>query len=176
MKKKVTYLYSFERGRAHYNASEYAKALKFFESAYQLEPNNENIERLFVNTLALKLNADNNPEKAYSELERYKIQFPILINDIMFKSLLVNNYLLQFAMAFDDGNEGRGIRYKSLFEEYFEEGLMIPESNLGRAYSLAAVYYFKKGHSSKSRVILNEGLKYDPDNHELLTRKRLIAK
>jgi len=65
-------------------------------------------------------------------------------------------------------------RNKQLFEKYYAPELTIDQRNIGRSYSITAVYYFRKGYTSKAKAIINEGLNISPHNHELLVRKNMI--
>lgn len=171
---ELSYLYSYERGRVLYNMGKYHESLDFFEKAYKLKPKNTEMSRLFVNTLALRLNNESNNNKVVEILESYKKELTELNENNIFKSMLVNSYLIEFGQSFELGKEKKALRYKSLFEENFNSELTIFQQNIGRAYSLAAIYYFKKGYTSKARTIINKGLEIAPGNHELLSRKRLI--
>lgn len=174
LKEEISFLYFYEQGRVLYNEGEYAQCLPYFEKAYQLKPKNSDISRLLVSTIGLQLSNESNVDLTTKTLEDYKERLPGLLKNKVFKSFLVSSYLIQFGQAFDLGNEKKGLKYKLLFEQNFTKDLNINKTNVGRAYSLTAVYYFRKGYSSKARSILNTGLEIAPGNHELLTRKRLI--
>ncbi len=174
LKKEISYIYFYEQGRVLYNLGKYGESLPFFEEAYKLKPDNTDIARLFVNTIGLKLSNESNNDVTVETLELYQERIPKLMKNNVFKSFLVNSYLIQFGQAFELRNEKKGLKYKTLFEKNFNKELTINKTNVGRAYSLAAVYYFRKGYSSKARSILDTGLEIAPSNHELLSRRRLI--
>ena len=98
----------------------------------------------------------------------------------MVYSQLLQFYLLQFGQAYELSQHKKGKEFKLRFEEAYElnkasgEGYLLDRNLIGRAYSIAAVYYFRKGQTAYSRQILDQGLRYAPDNLELLQRKRMI--
>lgn len=174
MKNEISYLYHYERGRILYNQGFYSKSLVFFENAYKIKPNNIDISRVFVNNIILKLGNESDINLTTESLEKFKTRIPDLMENNVFKSYLVNNYLIQFGQSYELRNEKKGLQYRQLFEQNYNKELTVNKSNVGRAYSMAAVYYFRKGYSNKARSILKSGLEFAPGNHELLNRQRLI--
>ncbi|QSE98379.1 tetratricopeptide repeat protein [Fulvivirga lutea] len=170
---EFAYIYNYERGRILYNQAKYSEGLSFFRKAYEAKPQNQDINNLLINTLAKTLFTSSN-EEALVKLEEFKEIYPALLENNYFKSMLANTYLVQFGKYFDLKNEKEGLKYKLLFEEHYDPELSIDHGNLGRAYSITAVYYFRKGYTAKARSILNEGLNMSPHNHELLVRKSMI--
>ncbi len=170
---EMNYIYHYEQGRARYNQAKYKASLPFFEKAYSTKPTNLDIGNIFINAMIKTMSSIPNIE-AIQKLEEYHAAHPSLIENNFFKSMLANTYLIEFGQAFDLKKEKDGLNYKALFEKYYSPELSIDQSNLGRAYSITAVYYFRKGYTTKARQILNEGLNKAPHNHELQVRKRMI--
>ncbi len=173
LKLEMNYIYHYEQGRARYNQAKYKASLPFFEKAYEVKPTNLDIGNVFINAMIKTLGSIPNSE-AINKLEEYNVAYPSLIENNFFKSMLANSYLIEFGQAFDLKREKEGLKYKELFKQYYDPELSIDQNNLGRAYSITAVYYFRKGYTAKARQILNEGLNIAPHNHELLVRKRMI--
>ena len=173
LKNEISFIYYYEQGRALFNQGKYTECLKYFEQAYQLKPTNLDVNNVFVSALARTLQFSSNKE-VLGNLEKYKDKYPSLLDNNIFKSILANSYLIEFGSSFDLGKESEGKKYKQLFEKYYDPELTIDHGNLGRSYSIAAVYYFRKGYNSKAKAILNEGLNMSPHNHELLVRKSMI--
>jgi len=46
---------------------------------------------------------------------------------------------------------------------------------VGRAYSEACVYYFKKGQKVKARQLLDKGLQLVPNDYQLKIRKQMMG-
>lgn len=173
LKLEMSYVYYYEMGRTYYNETDYTTALDFFRQAYELKPSNLDISNILVSTLALSMINTTNYE-VIQKMETLKKEYPNLISNNKFKSILLNAYLIQFGMSFDLKSEKEGLKYKGLFEELYDPELTVDQGNVGRSYSICAVYYFRKGYSSKAKTILNEGLNISPHNHELMMRKHMI--
>ena len=78
---------------------------------------------------------------------------------------------------FESKNPTEGISLMELFESTVSENpnYIFNRNVLGDAYSKAAVYYFKKGYSTKARSIIRTGLNYAPDNYQLKSRLMMIS-
>ena len=57
----------------------------------------------------------------------------------------------------------------ALFEELMDRhpGTGADQIQIGRSYSSTAIYYYRKGQISRSKEIVQRGLRYAPDNLEL---------
>lgn len=174
LNKEISYLYHIRKGMAHYTLGDNKTAIQHTGQAYLLKPDNLEINRIFISMITDKLSSVGDNKLVVKELHQLERAYPGLKNNNMFRSLLGNAYLIEFGQSFDFGDAQNGEKYKALYENIFSEDLNINHSNLGRAYSMAAVYYFKQGQKSKARNILEQGLQYSPGNYELLTRKRMI--
>lgn len=173
LESEISYLYNYEQGRALYNQGKFREALGYFEKAYTIKTNNLDINNILVTTLIRTMQNDSNTE-ALEVLENYKSKHVLLIENNLFKSALVNTYLIEMGNSYDLSDEKRGLKYKGLYEEFYDPQLTIDRNNIGRAYSLAGVYYFRKNNKSKALKVINEGLNMAPHSHELLIRKRMI--
>ncbi len=170
---EISYLYNYEQGRAFYNQGKFKEAVRFFENAYLIKTNNLDINNILVTSLIRTMQNSSNTE-ALEILESYKSKHTLLIENNLFKSALMNTYLIEMGNSYDLGDEKRGLRYKELFERYYDPELTLDRNNIGRAYSLAGVYYFRKNNKTKALKALNDGLNMVPHSHELLIRKRMI--
>lgn len=173
LESEISYLYNYEQGRALYNQGKFREALEYFEQAYTIKTSNLDINNILVTTLIRTMQNDSNTE-ALVVLEKYKSKHVLLIENYLFKSALVNTYLIEMGNSYDLSDEKRGLKYKGLYEELYDPQLTIDRNNIGRAYSLAGVYYFRKNNKSKALKVINEGLNMAPHSHELLVRKRMI--
>lgn len=171
---EISYFYYYERGRTLYNQGRYSDALPFFEKAYELKPDNLEANNAFVSGLGQSLRYESNNSTIISQLEDYKSKHPRLMDNNLFKSMLVSAYLIQCGQSFDLGKAQEAVSYQGLFEKYYSKDLNIDAINIGRVYSLAAVYYFRKGYTAKAKNIIAKGLEYAPGNHELLVRQQMI--
>lgn len=174
LKKEISYLYHYERARVLYNQGNYVKALPLFAKALVLQPDNLNIQSIFVSALSQMQQFESNYLAVIDRLEQYKKEHPQLLNNNQFKSMLVNAYLVQAGLSYDLGKIEEATAFQKIFEENFTKALNINAINIGRTYAMAAIYYFKKGYTHRARKILAKGLEYAPGNHELLVRQRMI--
>lgn len=174
LKHSISYLYSYERGRVLYNQGKYNEALSFFNQAYELNPDNLEATNAMVSAIAQSLRFESNNTLIIEKLESYGKEHPQLMDNNVFKSMLVNSYLIQCGQSYDLQKVKEASKYKALFEENFNRELNIDASNIGRVYSLAAIYYFRKGYTSKAARIISKGLEYAPGNYELIMRQKMI--
>ncbi|MBL6449888.1 tetratricopeptide repeat protein [Fulvivirga sp. 29W222] len=174
LKHSISYLYYYERGRVLYNQGKYNEALPFFSQAYELKSENLEINNAIVSAIAQSLRFESNNTLIIERLESYGKKYPQLMNNNVFKSMLVNSYLIQCGQSYDLRNINEATKYKALFEKNYTQELNVDASNIGRVYSLAAIYYFRKGYTSKAVNIIAKGLEYAPGNYELLMRQKMI--
>lgn len=171
---EISFIYFYENGRVLYNQGKFDEALSFLQNAYQIKTENHDINNLFVSTISQCLRYQSDNKKLIKALEDYSVLHPTLLDNNVFKSMLVNTYLIQFFYSFDLNSPTEGLKYKDLFHKYYAKELTIDEGLIGRAFGTAAVYYFRKGNKSKAISFINEGLQLSPNNHELRTRKMMI--
>jgi tetratricopeptide (TPR) repeat protein len=175
LKDDLEFNYSYECGRMNYNKAKFKDALPYFERCLTLKPNHAETTSIFVGTIGQSFK--NLPTKeAIKMLEQYSLQFPSLTDDNTFNLFLCNAYLIESANGFKNDDPSTGEAYQSSFEKYFSSHSDVNPGTqiLGEAYSSAAVYYFKKGQSSKARNAINEGLKISPENYQLKMSQRML--
>lgn len=171
---EISHHYYFERARILYNQGDYSKSLNYSSQAIKLKPWNQNTESLFVNALANKVRSNSDFKTIQNELESYAQAHEQLNDNKLFTSMLANTYLVLFAQSYDFKRIKEGEEYHELFKNTYEQGMNIDQNNVGRAYSIAAVHYFRLGNKNKAKAFLSEGLAIAPGNYELQTRLRMI--
>lgn len=174
LKHSISYLYNYERGRVLYNQGKYDESLPFFTQAYELKPENLEVNNAMVSAIAQSLRFESNNNLIIEKLEGFGKKHPQLMDNNVFKSMLVNSYLIQCGQSYDLQNINEASKYRNLFEEHYSRDLNINATNIGRVYSLAAVYYFRKGYTAKAANLISKGLEYAPGNYELLMRQKMI--
>jgi len=174
LNQEISYLYNIRKGLAHYTLGEHETAIMHTGKAYQIKPNNLEVNRALIGMISSQMASEGNNKKVVRQLSKYETNYPNLANNVMFKSMLADAYLIEFGQSYDFGEVEQAEKYRALFEKVYTDDLNINHSNLGRAYSLAAVHFFKRGQKNKARELLEQGLEYSPGNYELLTRKRMI--
>ncbi len=171
---EIEYLYNYEVGRFYYNQGKYSEALPFFEQTIVVKETSQDALGAFIGTLIQIVNNDN--LKIISDFNKYAKLYPILSQNNNFNSVLAAAYLIQFGREYDIGSPSQGAKYQIEFENMFEKipNLQVDQGAIGNMYSIVAVYFYRKGQTSKAKAIIEKGLIYAPNNYELLARKRMI--
>ena len=174
---EVSYIYYYENGRIYYNQGNYTRAKPFFAQAMRLQPNNVDLGGTFVSCLAQTFRNEHNNRSILDSLEIYKSRFTSLEQNNNFMSMMGLAYVIEFGNSFERGNVALGEKYEALFESLYESNkdltLMNPDA-VGKAYSDASVFYFKKGQKAKARELLEKGLQIVPNDYQLRRRKQMI--
>ena len=176
LKNEIDFIYYYESGRSLYNELKYKDALLNFEKALQAKPKYVDALNGFIGCLGQVLVAQNNNKEAIETLEKYGDLYPDLKTNNHYAIMLTTAYLIQFGQAYDMNKPAEGDRYKAAFESLRTENPELPVNQylIGQAYSTAAVYYFRKGQTSKAKGIINKGLEISPNNPELLIRLEML--
>nr|WKN40207.1 hypothetical protein K4G66_16055 [Tunicatimonas sp. TK19036] len=175
---QISEIYYKEKGRIEYNKGNYSSALNLLKEACRLNPENVDNQSILVSAIAQKLNALSDNGKRIKLIEQYTNQFSFLENNNLVQGQLMQLYLIQFAQAYEQGNETEAKQARLQFEERMQQrtdDIPVNADLIGRAYSLAAVYYFKKGNERETKRLISKGLEYAPGNYELLQRKRMLG-
>ncbi len=171
---RINFLYLYETGRIAYNRNDFKTAIQNFGEAMRSEPENTDVQNALISSIDQRLTTLGSNKQEIDTLLNYQKQFAELESNLTFKSMLAWRYLRQFAMSYDLNNPAEAETYRTPFEEMMSSDLLVDRNDIGRAYSIAAVYYFKRGNSRKARELINKGLELAPDNYELLLRKKAI--
>jgi tetratricopeptide (TPR) repeat protein len=176
IKSDLAYYYQYENGHLLYTQGKYKDALPYFEKTLTLKPENLELQGIFLSTMAQTFNAKKNNLEIIKQLDDYNTRFTTLQANNHFNSMRATAYLLQFNMSYSMDKISEGDKYRTLFETVSNKypDATIDANLIGQSYSNAAVYYYRKGQVSKARQLLATGLKYAPDNYELITRQRMI--
>ena len=168
LKKEFSFLFYYETGRLHFNNGQYWKALTSFETAYSLKPDNDNIQDLIARALG-GYSISANPGMVLEKINLYDTAYTGIVNNEIYLTIKLNVCLEFFGEAFQLQDEKNGEYYMAIFEELLDQypDLSIEHLAVGRSYSSAAIYYYRKGQVQKSREIVEKGLKYAPHNLEL---------
>ncbi|MEQ8882404.1 MAG: hypothetical protein RLQ12_22365 [Cyclobacteriaceae bacterium] len=173
LNKEITFLYNYERARKLYNRGNYKLAFPYSTAAYHTKPESSDSENLLVNTIqnAVVTKAFGS-EETFLMIESLLESYPSLKTHGHLGELRSRLYLIAMHDAFENKNVNEAISYKNKFEAFIDEfGYRYDEYALGRAYSQGIMYYFRKGAYRNARNLLNDGLKYAPDNQDLKMRK-----
>jgi tetratricopeptide (TPR) repeat protein len=175
LRNEIAFMHHYENGRVLFNQARYRESISFFESALQVKPKHQETNRIFLATLANMIKNSTHQE-AIKTLEGYATSHPLLLENNIFNEMLGTFYLAEMEMSFESNKAHEGEKYKTTFESFYNvhKEVTYNSHTLGRAYSAAAVYYFRKGQTPKAKTIIARGLEISPNNYELITRKRMI--
>jgi tetratricopeptide (TPR) repeat protein len=177
LKEDLEFIYKYELGRYLFNQGKFTDSKPHFERAFELRPNNQDVQRIYIQLLASSLiRGSSNIKEVLNSLQDAGSRHPSLTSNNVFNSMLASSYLNYFGQLYEENKPGEGDKYKTEFEKLYttNKDLTIEPTLIGQAYSQAAVFYFKKSQLAKAKSLIEKGLEFDPGNRELLARKRLI--
>jgi tetratricopeptide (TPR) repeat protein len=168
LKTAFTFSYLYETGRIEFNNTRYAKALDCLEEAHTLHPEHSPTQDILTRALAgysLMVGAGQVLEK----IERYDTSYSAITENSIYLMVKLQTYLTLFGEAFQLQDAATGEMYMQRFEKlmvaYPDAG--VDHMLIGRSYSSAAIYYFRRGKTGKSKQVIEKGLEFAPDNIEL---------
>ncbi|MFY0599239.1 MAG: hypothetical protein JXR03_06175 [Cyclobacteriaceae bacterium] len=174
---EVDFAYNYERGRVLYNKGKYIPANDFIVKAYKIKPNNTNVETLLTSNInnMFVLNVVTN-EEGLDIVENLFAENEGLKSNVLLSKILLSLYLYEMADGFDSRDSETAKNYQEKFESFVESNSIrsYNEFDVGRAYSKGVIYYFRKGWYKSAKSLVNQGLKYAPDNSELRNRKYML--
>lgn len=175
-REEISVVYNYELGRVLLNKGEFRKSLEALENAYRQRPTNVDVQSMLIGAIINDLRSYDTNTEVVARMESHSKSFPQLIDNNNFASVLAGAYLIQFGQAFEQNKRTEGEKYKILFEEMYQKRshLSIDKSNIGRAYSIAAIFFFKNGNTAKAKKILHEGLALSPGNFEITQRLNMM--
>jgi hypothetical protein len=167
-KKDFSFRFYYETGRLHFNDEQYSKALASSETAYSLKPDDENNQNLLVRSLG-GYTLNSNPGMVLEKINLYDTAYTGIADNKIYLMLKQQVCLEFFGEAFQLQDVKNGEHYLGIFEEIADQHpeITIDYLGVGRSYSSAAIYYYRKGLIHKSREVVERGLKYAPHNIEL---------
>ncbi len=154
LKNEFSFLYLYESGRMEFNQNRYGKALDFFESAYQIKPDDEDVSELLTRSLAgYYLNVS--PAIVLEKIQLFDSSYTAVTQEELYKVVKIQTFLQLFGEAFQLQDGVTGERYMFKFEKLLSENpeAEIDQQLIGRSYSSAAIYYYRSGQVKKSRQV-----------------------
>jgi hypothetical protein len=86
-------------------------------------------------------------------------------------------YLLMMDHSFYEKDALKGEEYRRQFETLYPQRnskYLFLEDEISRAYGTAASYYFRLGRNDKTRLVLEKGLEYAPNDYSLKSRLNAV--
>ena len=173
--KDIDLVFNYEMARILFNRGNYSLALPYAMQAYELKPENADNESLLLNCF-VKEYGDKTPKESLVFFEKLMTSNEFIKSNNHFGSVWLNLNLEVMFDELQDRKLSEGLKFKKQFEELVQAHPQYKYDHylVGRAYSQAVVYYFKRGQMTNARRVLNEGLNYAPNNSELKSRKYMI--
>ncbi|HYG19772.1 MAG TPA: hypothetical protein VD816_12630 [Ohtaekwangia sp.] len=172
----ISFIYYYENARLFYNQAKFGESLAHIEEALALKPTHADAQSLFLGALGQHLSSKGRDREVVDVLEKYTVRFPELEANNHFNAMKGTAYLFQFHLGYGTNKIADGDRYRGLFEAIIDKypDMVINPDLIGQSYSMAAVYYYRKGQVAKARQLISTGLKYAPNNYELIARQQMI--
>lgn len=147
-------------------------ALKDAKPAYSIKPNNADAQALLIGAFELTLRSKDDFEEIDKDISNLILDHPSIIKDNTFAGLYVNIKLIKMKSYVESHHITKAKEAMLEAEKLMKDRPRITydPSILGNCYSKLATYYFRKGNTGEARKILNRGLKFSPDQPEMIRR------
>jgi tetratricopeptide (TPR) repeat protein len=175
-KEEVSFIHYYETGRYYYNQGKYFQSQPYFEKAFVIRPNNQDVQTIYLQIMERSLRAASDAQEGINLLTEAVGKNPVLSSNNKFNSMLAATYLAKFNDDYQAGRMQEGEKARLFFEGLYgkDRDLSINPEFIGQAYSTAAVYYFRKNQTAKSKYYIDKGLELAPGNRELINRKQYL--
>lgn len=176
LKKELGFIYNYEKGRGYLNKGRYLKSYPFVKMAFELKDGHADAQTNLINNLNNLVILEASSLNSMSEMDTLAFRYPILLENNNFIQIYGMCHLKCIEELFKDKKPDKGNQIIDSFEQLIAQYPIVKFSDgfIGRAYSEAAVYYFKKGYNTKCRTYLNKGLELAPRSNELKSRLLML--
>gem|GEM_PF-2129017 len=164
----LSFIYYYEIGKYYYNSGKYELALDNLEKAYDINHQDKNLQILFVGAVAGYASTTGSSD-LIPRLEFYEEEYSIGEGHDIFLMVLMHAFLQYAGESFQVEDVTTGEEYLAKFDTLHRDNpdIGIDQYLIGRSYSSAAIYYFRKGNVARSRQLVLKGLELAPGNIEL---------
>lgn len=172
---ELDFLFQYETARYYYNQGRYKECQPYIENAVATKPTNQDAIRFFIGVIANTLK-NSGIDEAVATLEEYASKHPFLLENNIFNEMLLGSYLVQFEQAFRNDDQATGEKCRAIFENFqlSHKETIANEILISNAYSAAALYYFRKGSTTKARTLVAKGLEFAPNSYDLKRRQQML--
>jgi hypothetical protein len=170
LNKELAFIYYYQLARYSVLNGKTDSVEVYFDKAYHLNTDNSYLKALILEYTMNRLNTYMDVNRIYKLLISSKDKFPFLSETENFNYVLANCYLEYSFQNFSNRNAKKGEEYLTKFETLVQEKniLYANEKFISKAYSEAAVYYYRVGDKTKAKGKIKSGLKYYPENFKLM--------
>jgi hypothetical protein len=175
LKSEISFIYNFEMARYLLVTKKESEALPFIEEAYQLHPNNYEIENIFISSLMNNfLKTENIAE--LEKIENYSVKYVNLLKNEQFTTMLLYYYLAQAKDFLNVWNIAKAETMFQKFENTYDinKTVSLNTGQVAEIYAQAAAGYYKKNNVKKAREYVLRGLKYAPDSYQLKNSLKML--
>jgi tetratricopeptide (TPR) repeat protein len=173
VKRQVAETYFFDNAHYSYMMNDYSQALACLETAYSLNRNSPLITSDFVQMILHKYSGQATTAQNLGIFDKYMDGYPALKSNRAIISIYIYYMSSLCVTAFVTENGPAGEKYIQLLMHELDEHPDYDNSShyvIGNAFARASMYYFKKQGKQKAVAVLNTGLKYAPDDEQLLRK------
>lgn len=176
IRNEIAFIYNYEKARLYIRNGKNDLAFSFIEKALSIRPEHLDLQTMFIYALANKYETSNFSPESLHEITNYSKKYPALKNNNTYCNLICDAYLYSAVRGYEEEDIVMAKEYHKKFTEVIKDNKEYPnyDYNISRLYSSAAVYYFRKGSSSKAKSVIKEGLKLVPDSYELKQRLKVF--
>jgi tetratricopeptide (TPR) repeat protein len=175
-KQELAFYYNYEKGRYYLIKGQYDQAYNYVKKSFEIKPGNADAQANMIANLSNFLLIDDSSTTTLAKMDSLAQKYSGLLEN--------NNFIRVYGICqlkcaeeyFKIKNPDAGNDALADFEKLIENHSKVrfEDDLIGRAYSEAAIFYFKKGQNRKSIDYLNRGRKLAPSSTELKSRLIMI--
>ncbi|MFN2395811.1 MAG: hypothetical protein ABR597_09005 [Bacteroidales bacterium] len=167
---ELNFVFYYNKSLKLINEYRVDEALPLLEAAYMINPDDHNLNILFIDVLTMKLKSGDSKDYDYEWLSSMANRIPELMDNKRFQTLYQGTLLDLVNHHYVRKNFEMAEKFRSDFERIFApEDLASPNiiRYLEEVYSRASLLYFRKNFISRAKAVLVSGLEYAPYSMEL---------
>jgi tetratricopeptide (TPR) repeat protein len=169
--KEIEFVYNYETARISLNAGKPAGVPDKLDRAYQLQPQNVDVQSMITMYLFRYVIKSSGPQEMLATLDKNTKKYPFMAENQNVTTVIGNCYLDLAGQSFSRNHIAKGEEHLTAFEKLASDKEQnVEEHFVARAFAEAASAYFRAGNYAKSKQALNRGLKFAPDNFMLKER------
>jgi hypothetical protein len=176
LRREIGFLYNYEKGRNALIKARYSAAYPFVKAAFELNEDHSDAQVNLISNLASLIDQEKSRLNLKLEMDTLSTNHKVILENNNFVQLYKISYLACIEELYKAGKPNDGNQLITDFETLDRSypTIKVGDDVIGRAYSEAAVYYFKNGNKAKCRDLLSRGLSLAPASQELKTRKLML--
>jgi tetratricopeptide (TPR) repeat protein len=168
---EISFTYASEEARIYLNKENYTKAFELATLAYNLRPQNSDVQTFF-NAVLDKTFIGLSTSQYILRTQQLDKEFPQLKTNTNYYLKKIHAYLYYFGELYNLKDLKNAEIIREAFEEMEATGpeVTLNSALVSQSYSSAGFYFYKIGNKQKARELFKKGLKYAPDDYMLKYR------